>query len=129
MKHEQEKQSEILETLAKLKELTGVDYVPANSEAAVSVGFDEDKQKESNIPIHLYNLRRKISNENPSREIFEEVSKLSFEMKLPVSEFCLQALGMTSTTFYARIVPTLKEFGLDYYKKSNGGWNKRKSRK
>lgn len=128
MKHEQEKQSEILETLAKLKELTGVDYVPANSEAAVNVGFDEEKQKDSNIPIHLYNIRRKISKENPSREVFEEVSKLSFEMKLPIAEFCLQVLGMTTTTFYSRIVPILKKFDLDYYR-SNTGRYIRKSKK
>lgn len=138
MKAEQQKAAEIAATLEKLKELTGKDYVPVGTTTEVvvhkpkkefvpevPVHTDEAESEYRHLAAHLYRVR--LHREQPNRNIFKEISDLSFEIKLSMQEFCEKVLNCQPQTFNRRHASQFKEFGLDIYK-SKGGRVKKASK-
>ena len=138
MKAEQQKAAEIAATLKKLKELTGKEYAPVGTTTEivvpklkkefipeVPVHTDEAESEYRHLAAHLYRVR--LHREQPNRNIFKEISDLSFEIKLSMQEFCEKVLNCQPQTFNRRHASQFKEFGLDIYK-SKGGRVKKASK-
>ena len=138
MKAEQQKAAEIAATLEKLRELTGKDYVPAGTTTEVvvhkpkkefipevPVHTDEAESEYRHLAAHLYRVR--LHREQPNKNIYKEISELSYEIKLSMQEFCEKVLNCQPQTFNRRHASQFKEFGLDIYK-SKGGRGKKASK-
>lgn len=138
MKVEQQNAAEIAAALEKLKELTGKDYAPVGTTTEiivpkpkkefvpeVPVYTDEAESEYRHLAAHLYRVR--LHREQPNRNIFKEISDLSFEIKLSMHEFCEKVLNCQPQTFNRRHASQFKNFGLDIYK-SKGGRGKKASK-
>lgn len=138
MKAEQQKTAEIAATLEKLRELTGKEYVPVGTTTEVvipkpkkefvpevPVHTDEAESEYRHLAAHLYRVR--LHREQPNKNIYKEISDLSFEIKLSMQEFCEKVLNCQPQTFNRRHASQFKEFGLDIYK-SKGGRGKKASK-